>query len=62
MKRPFVMFTLALATACQGETDLQDLPVETRQQAVKSDVDARRSLVVTEQAVLARFSFQRVMD
>ena len=62
MKRPFVMFTLALATACQAETDLQDLSVETHQQAVKSDIDVRRSLVVTEQAVLARFSFQRVMD
>ena len=31
-------------------------------QAAQSDVDIFRSLVVTEQPILARFSFQRVMD
>jgi hypothetical protein len=31
-------------------------------QAVQSDVDIRRSLVVTEQPILERFPFQRVLD
>ena len=67
MKRPFAMSALALIAACQAETDLLDQPdpslaVESQQQAVKSDIDVRRSLVVTEQAVLARFPFRRVLD
>jgi hypothetical protein len=69
MKRPLrSLCALALtAAACQSEVDLSpdrslDRSVEIHPQAVKSDLDVRRSLVVTEQAVLARFPFQRVLD
>jgi hypothetical protein len=39
-----------------------DPGVERHGFAAKADVDIRRSLVVTEQPILARFSFERVMN
>lgn len=56
-KAPF----LALAAlACSGAPELEE-PVVEQSQALY-DIDARRSLVVTEQAILERFSLKRVMD
>jgi hypothetical protein len=61
---PCALVALSIATAgCQAQSDWHSpSPIESRQQAVKADIDVRRSLVVTEHAVLARFPFQRVMD
>ena len=39
-----------------------DDAIESTGDPVKSNIDIRRSLVVTEQPILARFSFQRVLD
>ncbi len=52
-----VVLTAGVA-ACAVETDDS---LDTTQQAVISDIDIRRSLVVTEQEILARFPFERVM-
>jgi hypothetical protein len=56
---------LALAVGgCQLEHEqlgLED-PIESQTAAAKSNIDIRRSLVVTEQPILARFSFKRVLD
>jgi hypothetical protein len=52
---------LVLASGCAGTDDVGEGVAE-QQQAVKTiTVDTRRSLVVTEQSILARFSFERVM-
>lgn len=54
---------LAASSACQSTSDESaPWPIEAKQQAVTSEIEIRRSLVVTEKAVLARFPFQRVMD
>ncbi len=52
---------LAAAGGCASE-QTADAEVETQQQALKETIDTFRSLVVTEQPILQRFSFQRVMD
>ena len=51
-------------TGCQLEQEpfALDDAIESQGAPVKSDIDIRRSLVVTEQPILARFSFQRVLD
>ena len=55
MLTPAVAFVLLLAAA---------MPIVTfaPSEAAQSDVDIRRSLVATEQPILARFPFQRVLD
>jgi hypothetical protein len=63
IKRTLVAVTLALASGCSGvaNEDTPDTDV-LRQEVNPITVDTRRSLVVTEQTILARFSFQRVMS
>jgi hypothetical protein len=53
---PTVLAQLAVAFCAVVMSAID--PVE----AAKSNIDPRRSLVVTEQPILARFSFQRVLD
>jgi hypothetical protein len=47
--------------ACAPEIE-KPPAIESRQHALGDTIDTFRSLVVTEQPILARFSFQRVMD
>jgi hypothetical protein len=54
--------TIALVLGCSGQADVAESETDSLQEHVKTlTVDTRRSLVVTEQTILARFSFQRVM-
>ena len=47
---------------CSGQVDAGDSETGAIQESVKNiTIDPRRSLVVTEQTILSRFSFQRVM-
>jgi hypothetical protein len=51
-----------LAAACSAGSDPADENFDSQGQAVKvTTIDVRRSLVVTEQTILSRFSFQRVL-
>ncbi len=52
---------VAAATGCSAEADVDAGTDSIGQAAQNLTIDERRSLVVTEQAILARFSFERVM-
>jgi hypothetical protein len=56
---------VAMATAvggCSGEFDAESGTDSIQQAVQERTIDVRRSLVVTEQTILARFSFERVMN
>ena len=50
------------AVGCSGTSEQAEQPFDSQQQAVKvTTIDVRRSLAVTEQTILSRFSLQRVL-
>jgi hypothetical protein len=55
-----VLLAVALVPGCALETATE--PIEAQESALSSTLDPRRSLAVTDQAILARFSLKRVMD
>src|SRR5687767_9777571 len=58
---PSSMMALAFAVlACSGEPDTVEVTAQTTQPI--HNIDVRRSLVVTEQAILERFPLKRVME
>ncbi len=60
-RAPALFAAAALSAACSAPEETT--PTDQLQQAVKIyDVDMRRSLAVTDQPILARFSFERVMN
>lgn len=51
-----------LVSACGAQADGSEESLDSLEQAVyKGPIDARRSLAVTEETILSRFSFERVM-
>ena len=62
IRHTFVGAALILVSGCGQQADRDPSDTDSIQQEVNTiTVDTRRSLVVTEQAILAGFSFQRVM-
>jgi len=62
LKHTLIGAVAVLVLGCSAETDGDPAETGSIQQEVQTiTVDTRRSLVVTEQTILARFSFQRVM-
>src|SRR4051812_40841859 len=52
-----------VAAACSGTGAQSEEPLDWQDQAVKvTSIDVRRSLAVTEQSILSRFSLQRVLS
>jgi hypothetical protein len=63
IKLTLVGGVVALATGCSGQPDADPSTTDSVRQEVQTiTVDPRRSLAVTDQTILARFSFQRVMS
>ncbi len=61
-KHTLIGAVAVLILGCSAQADVDPAGTDSIQQEVQNiTVDTRRSLVVTEQTILARFSFQRVM-
>src|ERR1041384_3842288 len=62
LRRGVLWATLAVAASgCSAEPDMDIGSDSIRQATQNRTIDVRRSLVVTEQVILERFSFERVM-
>src|SRR6185369_2994779 len=62
LKQTLVGVTVTLAIGCSAQSDVNPSDVDSVREEVNTiTVDTRRSLAVTEQTILARFSLQRVL-
>ena len=62
VRATFLTCTVLLGAGCSGASGPIENGIDSREQAVKvTTIDVRRSLAVTEQTILARFSLERVL-